>query len=57
MQMNLGVPTMRAAHGLTAVGHNLIVFGGRDPDGRQNDIHIFDTGTSALAMSARSKSF
>ncbi|GFO37974.1 kelch domain-containing protein 1 [Plakobranchus ocellatus] len=45
MQMNLGVPTQRAAHGMCAVGRNLIIFGGRDIEDRQNDIHIFDTDT------------
>lgn len=43
MQMNLGVPTMRAAHGVCSVGQYLIIFGGRGAEGRLNDIHVFDT--------------
>ena len=44
MQMNLGVPTQRAALGMCAVDKHLVIFGGKDSVGRQNDIHIFDTG-------------
>lgn len=42
MQMNLGVPTQRAAHGMCAIGRNLVIFGGRDVEDRQNDLHIFN---------------
>jgi len=44
MQMNLGCPTPRAAHGMCAVSKYLVIFGGRDCDGRKNDLHIFNTG-------------
>lgn len=44
MQMNLGVPTARAAHTMCAVGNQLVIFGGKDMEARQNDIHIFNTG-------------
>lgn len=45
MQLNLGVPTPRAAH--TMVSHNdcLVIFGGRDAEGRQNDVSIFNIKT------------
>ncbi|KAK3096994.1 hypothetical protein FSP39_005475, partial [Pinctada imbricata] len=43
MQLNLGVPSARAAHGMCAVDNCLVIFGGKDMEGRQNDIHIFDT--------------
>lgn len=43
MQMNLGVPTPRAAHGMSGVEQNLIIFGGKDAEARQNDLHIFNT--------------
>ncbi|XP_025077294.1 LOW QUALITY PROTEIN: kelch domain-containing protein 1-like [Pomacea canaliculata] len=42
MHMNLGVPTPRAAHGMCAVDGNLYIFGGRDIEDRQNDLHIFN---------------
>ncbi|KAK3764256.1 hypothetical protein RRG08_033338, partial [Elysia crispata] len=42
MQMNLGVPTQRAAHGMCAIGRDLVIFGGRDIEDRQNDLHIFN---------------
>ncbi|XP_005098914.1 kelch domain-containing protein 2 isoform X2 [Aplysia californica] len=45
MQMNLGVPTQRAAHGMCAIGRNLVIFGGRDIEDRQNDLHIFNVDT------------
>ncbi|CAG5120142.1 unnamed protein product, partial [Candidula unifasciata] len=45
MQMNLGVPTERAAHGMCAIGRNLVIFGGRDIEDRQNDLHIFNVDT------------
>jgi len=44
LQMNLGVPTPRAAHGMCAVKQYLVIFGGRDSEGRTNDLHIFNTG-------------
>ncbi|CAG2233844.1 unnamed protein product [Mytilus edulis] len=45
MQKNLGVPTARAAHGMCAVGTDLVIFGGRDTQCRRNDLHIFSTDT------------
>jgi len=45
MQMNLGVPTQRAAHGMCAIGRDLVIFGGRDVTDRQNDLHIFNVDT------------
>jgi amphiphysin len=44
MQMNLGVPTPRAAHTMCAVDNYLLIFGGKDIEARKNDLHIFDTG-------------
>ena len=44
MQMNLGVPTARAAHAMCAVDKYLVIFGGKDAKARLNDLHIFDTG-------------
>lgn len=55
LQMNLGVPTPRAAHGLCAVGKNLVIMGGRDTEDRQNDIHIFDTETRKWDMNMKCK--
>ncbi|CAD5123393.1 DgyrCDS11747 [Dimorphilus gyrociliatus] len=45
MQLNLGVPTPRAAHTMVSYNDCLIVFGGRDSDSRRNDISIFNTKT------------
>ncbi|CAL1544468.1 unnamed protein product [Lymnaea stagnalis] len=45
MQMNLGVPTQRAAHSMCAINRHLIIFGGRDIEERQNDLHIFNVDT------------
>lgn len=45
VQMNLGVPTARAAHVMCAVNKQLVIFGGKDIEARQNDIHIFNTET------------
>ncbi|CAH1796061.1 unnamed protein product [Owenia fusiformis] len=45
MQMNLAVPTPRAAHGMCAIGKNIVIFGGRDTEARRNDLHIFNTET------------
>ena len=33
MQMNLGVPSARAAHGMCAVGKSLVIFGGKGHGG------------------------
>ena len=44
MHMNLGVPSPRAAHCLCTVDKNLYIFGGRDTEKRQNDLHIFNVG-------------
>ena len=49
MQMNLGVPTQRAAHGMCAIGRDLVIFGGRDVTDRQNDLHIFNVGMANLS--------
>nr|KAG5708616.1 hypothetical protein BaRGS_033037 [Batillaria attramentaria] len=45
MQMNLSMPTPRAAHGMCAIGSSIYIFGGRDIEDRQNDLHCFDTVT------------
>ncbi|KAK7011091.1 kelch domain-containing protein 1 [Biomphalaria glabrata] len=45
MHMNLGVPTQRAAHAMCTIGRHLIIFGGRDIEERQNDMHIFNVDT------------
>ena len=47
MQMNLGVPTARAAHAMCAMDKKLVIFGGRDAQARRNDIHVFDTGITS----------
>ena len=44
MQLNAGAPTPRAAMGMCPVEKYLVIFGGRDTEGRKNDIHIYDTG-------------
>lgn len=51
MMMNLGVPTPRAAHTMCSVGKHLLIFGGRDAEGRRNDLHVFDTGKFAVNIS------
>ena len=48
--MNLGVPTPRAAHGMCAIGTNIFIFGGRDIEDRQNDLHSFDTGEKQMHL-------
>ena len=50
LQMNLGVPTPRAAHGMCAIGTNIFIFGGRDIEDRQNDLHSFDTGEKQVHL-------
>lgn len=50
MHMNLGVPTPRAAHGMCAVDGNLYIFGGRDIEDRQNDLHIFNIGEHSYML-------
>ncbi|XP_048738343.1 kelch domain-containing protein 1-like [Ostrea edulis] len=50
MQMNLGVPTARAAHVMCAVDKLLVIFGGRDIESRQSDVHIFNTETRKWDM-------
>lgn len=45
MQMNLGVPTPRAAHAMCSVDRDLYIFGGRDTEKRVNDLHIFNVDT------------
>lgn len=64
MQMNLGVPTQRAAHGMCAIGSHLVIFGGRDTEDRQNDLHIFnvdsrkwDTDLSVGGLTPAPRSF
>ena len=44
MHLNVGGPTPRAAHTMCAIDKYLIIFGGRDSEGRRNDIHVYDTG-------------
>lgn len=44
MHMNLGDITPRAASAMVAFGTKLVIFGGRDADGRTNDVHMIDTG-------------
>lgn len=51
MQMNLGVPTARAAHGMCTVGRDLVIFGGRDTEKRTNDLHIFNVGKYCIYFS------
>lgn len=46
MLMNLVTPTPRAAHATCAIDKMLVVFGGRDAVGRQNDLYLFDIGMS-----------
>ncbi|KAL8577885.1 hypothetical protein ACOMHN_018690 [Nucella lapillus] len=55
MQKNLGVPTPRAAHGMCAVGSSLYIFGGRDYEDRQNDLHCFDVGGFKWNMELKSE--
>lgn len=50
--MNLGVPSPRAAHGMCAVGDNIYIFGGRDIQDRQNDLHIFNIGKFFISIYA-----
>ncbi|XP_076444322.1 kelch domain-containing protein 2-like [Babylonia areolata] len=55
LQMNLGVPTPRAAHGMCAIGSNLYIFGGRDFEDRQNDLHCFDVSTRKWNLELKSE--
>lgn len=51
LQMNLGCPSPRAAHAMTAVNDKyIVIFGGRDAKGRQNDLFIFDTGKNNMCL-------
>ncbi|XP_041364759.1 kelch domain-containing protein 1-like [Gigantopelta aegis] len=50
VQMNLGVPTARAAHAMCRMGRDIVVFGGRGIDARQNDLHIYNTDTRKWQM-------
>ncbi|XP_059148384.1 kelch domain-containing protein 2-like [Physella acuta] len=50
MQLNLGVPTQRAAHAMCAINRHLVIFGGRDIEERQNDLHIFNVDTRKWVM-------
>lgn len=43
MHLNKGGPTPRAAHAMCATSNHLVIFGGRDPIGRKNDLYIYDT--------------
>jgi hypothetical protein len=38
-------PSPRAAHTMNKVGHRVVIFGGRQPDRRMNDIHILNLTT------------
>ena len=44
MHMNLGLPSPRAAHAMCSIDRNIYIFGGRDTEKRQNDLHIFNVG-------------
>lgn len=55
LQRNLGVPTPRAAHGMCAIGSSLYIFGGRDYEDRQNDLHCFDVVTLKWNMELKSE--
>ncbi|KAH3781796.1 kelch domain-containing protein 1-like isoform X2 [Dreissena polymorpha] len=50
MHMNLGLPTARAAHGMCAVGRNLVIFGGRDTEKRTNDLYMYNIDTRKWNM-------
>ncbi|ESN98682.1 hypothetical protein HELRODRAFT_185029 [Helobdella robusta] len=45
VQMNLACPSPRAAHSMSATSRGVIIFGGRDKHGRNNDLHIYDTNS------------
>ncbi|XP_046358881.2 rab9 effector protein with kelch motifs-like [Haliotis rufescens] len=55
MQMNLALPTPRAAHAMCVVDRDLIIFGGRDMDARQNDLHVFNVDTRKWATDLQVK--
>lgn len=42
MQLNKSGPTRRAAHSTCAVSDKLVIFGGKDPTARRNDLHVFN---------------
>lgn len=44
VQLNKSGPTRRAAHSTCAVSNKLVIFGGRDPTARRNDLHVFNIG-------------
>jgi len=50
MHLNKGGPTPRAAHAMCATSNHLVIFGGRDPIGRKNDLYIYDTGELNLGL-------
>ena len=50
IQMNLGVPTARAAHAMCTMGRNVVIFGGRGIESRLNDLHIFNTGLGYMVF-------
>ncbi|XP_014788070.1 kelch domain-containing protein 1 [Octopus bimaculoides] len=45
MHMNLAVPSARAASTMCVLGRDIIIFGGRDCKGRQNDVHTYNIDT------------
>ncbi|XP_014668880.1 PREDICTED: kelch domain-containing protein 1-like [Priapulus caudatus] len=47
---NDGMPTPRAGHSMCAIANLLVIFGGRDPLARRNDIHILDTDTMSWVV-------
>ena len=55
--MNLGVPTPRAAHAMCSVDRDLHIFGGRDTEKRQNDLHIFNVGKYLINLKLLNWSF
>ena len=46
--LNVGGPTPRAASSMSAIGKHLFIFGGKDAEGRKNDLHIYNTGQSRV---------
>ncbi|GAB1606050.1 kelch domain-containing protein 1-like [Argonauta hians] len=57
MHMNLSLPTARAASTMCSLDRDLIIFGGRDSKGRQNDLYTYNIDSrkwcSGLSMEGR----
>ncbi|XP_067930012.1 kelch domain-containing protein 1-like [Watersipora subatra] len=45
MQLSMGKPSPRCATSMVAHNSTLVIFGGRDAEGRLNDLHFFNTET------------